>query len=75
MLVLRIVAAHVALVAAWSGTLALLGFRPIPLQIGLLALGLVTSSVLVTRTLLERERERTAQLPLVVLEDGVTSEG
>lgn len=74
MLVLRILAAHVALVAAWSGTLALLGFRPIPLQIGLLALGLVTSSVLVTRTLLERERERIARPPLM-LEDSVTPEG
>ncbi|QMW66124.1 hypothetical protein H4N58_18605 [Mumia sp. ZJ1417] len=74
MLVLRILAAYAALVVVWSGALALLGFRPIPLQIALLALGLITSSVLVTRILLERERGRVSAPPLT-LEDGVSPEG
>ncbi|TNC47050.1 hypothetical protein [Mumia zhuanghuii] len=73
MLVLRILAANAALALVWVGTLAVLGFRPIPLQIGLLVLGLATSSVLATRTLLDRERERGC--PGLVLDDGAPTEG
>ncbi|KAA1424556.1 hypothetical protein FE697_001100 [Mumia zhuanghuii] len=58
MLVLRLIAANCALVAAWLGTLFLLGFRAIPMQLGLLALGIVTSSMLVSKAILERERRR-----------------
>ncbi|MGH1564013.1 hypothetical protein [Mumia sp. DW29H23] len=70
MLVVRIVAANLALAVAWLGTLSLLGFRAIPMQLALLAMGLVTSSLLVTRALLGRERTRTQGAVVAALEDG-----
>ncbi|WP_370616702.1 hypothetical protein [Mumia sp. Pv 4-285] len=63
MLVLRLIAANCALVAAWLGTLFLLGFRAIPMQLALLALGVVTSSILVSKAILDRERQRGQATP------------
>ncbi|MBW9204353.1 hypothetical protein KV097_00235 [Mumia sp. zg.B17] len=58
MLVLRILAANAAVVAVWIAALSALGFRAIPMEVALLAMGLITSSLLVTRAVMARERRR-----------------
>ena len=58
MLVLRILAANAAVVVVWIAALSALGFRAIPMELALLAMGLITSSLLVTRAVMARERGR-----------------
>ncbi|PJJ47862.1 hypothetical protein CLV56_4121 [Mumia flava] len=73
MTVIRLLAANVVLLVAWVGVLLLLGSRLGPLELGLLVLGVVTSSVLVSRRILGRDgndpRLVTVSLPPSVPEE------